>query len=760
MTSQLGDEGLHPMVSTLLGGGTIPTPPIKSYSRERMMELKSTKASMTRPENLSDDFNGEDGKFSPLKWLEHRWEIEGIKNRPMLKKIDSLCAGADENTGLSPQRRAFSSGCKAPTDDKGRDGEYERLGGHGKNWRNGSNGGADKFASRGTDFKTSFQKGGPLDRGGARGTDWKKDAARGTKFSQRREERLTSVSGSDKLPEWADGPTTMDDMIELRGFDEPKKGKNKKVSKEKKEAPKPAENRECAGSCPSSTGLSSKEPLDDPAIAHSELSSGALPATDHELAALLGLDIQKTSRKAGGKDEAYQVKGEESVSGSSRLSRFFGKKSKSPELEAMFASAGIATNDENVVNPMLAKLFVNSGAENNPAPSGHGDLKGSIRVEDIEKGMEAKESAKGNALQDPSQQAQLIHHLQKMAKQQAEAQQQQQQHQRQPTPPNGAPSHHQNMPHMMPSSMPLVADLALLNSFAQSPLVLNAYCENQLQEAVNAAVRANNGQPIPQQLHEQLRMASHRNKSFLQSQTLAFVNMRNQQQVMQQLQHAAQQQQNQQKGRTPVMIPASVQRQLQKSSSNVDQKKEKSGQSPLETTQDGPDAQSDITAHLKKLQLQQNYANMMQAMNPGLGWQRGNPAEQQQQQQFPPNVQMLLAQQHQHQVNQAAQLHNFKMMMSRHQQQQQQMMIAKAIQIQQAQQQQMAMQEKMNQHQQPTVPSELSQVGPIQTPLEKLLASVGVQGSQFTGSGDRLPRSARPMSLEDLEKQLTAAQQK
>lgn len=53
------------------------------------------------------------------------------------------------------------------------------------------------------------------------------------------------------------------------------------------------------------------------------------------------------------------------------------------------------------------------------------------------------------------------------------------------------------------------------------------------------------------------------------------------------------------------------------------------------------------------------------------------------------------------------------------------------------------------QQHQPVVPSELSQVlkskrlpisisnlqvGPIQTPLEKLLASVGVQGSQFTGS--------------------------
>ncbi|KIH51264.1 hypothetical protein ANCDUO_18651 [Ancylostoma duodenale] len=63
--------------------------------------------------------------------------------------------------------------------------------------------------------------------------------------------------------------------------------------------------------------------------------------------------------------------------------------------------------------------------------------------------------------------------------------------------------------------------------------------------------------------------------------------------------------------------------------------------------------------------------------------------------------------------------------------------------------------------------------GPIQSPLEKLLAAAGVQPSQFTGAspdtnssfqsgsqnvghGARMPPpSVRPMSLEELERKLT-----
>lgn len=172
-----------------------------------------------------------------------------------------------------------------------------------------------------------------------------------------------------------------------------------------------------------------------------------------------------------------------------------------------------------------------------------------------------------------------------------------------------------------------------------------------------------------------------RNKAFLQSQTLTFVSLQQQHQNIQQ--HQQQQQHHQHKGRTPAMIPASVQRQLQKSSSNADQKKEKTSQSPPESNQETSDAhnQSDAMNQLKKLHMQQNYANMVQAMNSGVGWARGNGVvngqQQHPQQQLPPNVQMLMAQ------HQQAQMQHLKMMMSRAQQQH--MLMAKIAQMQQQQ---------------------------------------------------------------------------
>lgn len=241
-------------------------------------------------------------------------------------------------------------------------------------------------------------------------------------------------------------------------------------------------------------------------IAYSAGGAGVLPATDQELAALLGcLEIPKSSRKAGGKDDLWPNKSEEPSGGSSRLSRFFGKKSKSPELDAMIASGG-GTNDENAAST-LAKLFGANGSDSNgPSAVNHNELKGGLRLEDLEKNMEAKDTTKVSPLQDPSQHAQLLQHLQKVAQKQSEAALHQQQlHQmqqshRQPTPPNAGPQmvHHS----MGQPGMPIVADPMLLNSFAQHPILLNTYCENQLQEAINAAIRANNGQQIPPQLRK------------------------------------------------------------------------------------------------------------------------------------------------------------------------------------------------------------------------------------------------------------------
>lgn len=58
----------------------------------------------------------------PEKWVEYRWICEGIENRPNAasKRKEKLKAEALENesTVLSPQRRGFSSGCRAASPTK------------------------------------------------------------------------------------------------------------------------------------------------------------------------------------------------------------------------------------------------------------------------------------------------------------------------------------------------------------------------------------------------------------------------------------------------------------------------------------------------------------------------------------------------------------------------------------------------------------------------------------------------------------------
>uniref|UniRef100_A0A1I7X2Z0 Eukaryotic translation initiation factor 4E transporter n=1 Tax=Heterorhabditis bacteriophora TaxID=37862 RepID=A0A1I7X2Z0_HETBA len=373
MSSQSEDEdGVHPLVSNLLGQKFIPrTGHVFRYDRDEMMRLSRVPLSVSRPENLSVDFNGEDGKFSPFKWLEHRWEVEGIKNRAPAKKLqDVLNAGAmDENAGLSPQRRGWSGGCRAPqaSDDKGKeansgggfgidgwnvsdgrsDREKDRLGSTGtKNWRSGANGGAEKYSvAKSNDFKLPFQKtSGTSDRNG-RSSTWRS----GTEAKERERSHMFSNSSgkfvqsknyrddrNERMPEWADGPTTMDDMIELRGFEEPaKKGKKnasnrergarerEKEEKEKKlEAKRDRENgkmqietqqrsvsRESSSGCATSTGSMPT----------------ALPESDAELAAILGLlDMQDDmgcmfEKPSPPKENVAATP----ASSGSRLSRFF-----------------------------------------------------------------------------------------------------------------------------------------------------------------------------------------------------------------------------------------------------------------------------------------------------------------------------------------------------------------------------------------------------------------------------------------------------
>ncbi|KAJ1364355.1 hypothetical protein KIN20_024438 [Parelaphostrongylus tenuis] len=251
------------MVSNLLGG-KFPqqTGQVLRYDREEMMRLSTAPLNLQRPAYLSVEFNGDDGKFSPFKWLEHRWEVEGIKNRaPATKLQDALSAGAvDDNAGLSPQRRGFSGGCRAPADDKRKDGlpsgsgfgseggwagaekERDRLGStNSKSWRSGSNGSADKYFAKGSDLKLPFKSSSANIRGGNSNSNsagsWRTEmkdrgSSLGTgKYTQNRNQRDERDRG-ERISEWADGFTTMDDMIELRGFEEP-------IKKSKKGAAKP-----------------------------------------------------------------------------------------------------------------------------------------------------------------------------------------------------------------------------------------------------------------------------------------------------------------------------------------------------------------------------------------------------------------------------------------------------------------------------------------------------------------------------------------
>lgn len=64
----------------------------------------------------------DEGNFEPEKWLEYRWICEGVESRSNtnIKRKEKLKVEALEGdtTVLSPQRRAFSSGCRGASPTK------------------------------------------------------------------------------------------------------------------------------------------------------------------------------------------------------------------------------------------------------------------------------------------------------------------------------------------------------------------------------------------------------------------------------------------------------------------------------------------------------------------------------------------------------------------------------------------------------------------------------------------------------------------
>ncbi|KAK6057798.1 hypothetical protein COOONC_04641 [Cooperia oncophora] len=333
---------------------------------------------------------------------------------------------------------------------------------------------------------------------------------------------------------------------------------------------------------------------------------------------------------------------------------------------------------------------------------------------------------------------------------------------------------------------------------AENPALVQAHIQAQLHQAMAAQLAANGGVGVPPaHMHDQIRATLLR----LQQQQLVA---------------AAAAQGKLGKVRPPTqMIPSSVQRQMNKASTsqaeetvhrgsrtdqdaspthmaepdvleaaarnNADMLKKMQMQhqyaAMMNAMQDVLEAAARNNADmLKKMQMQHQYAAMMNAMQGGLPMAAWRPPPPNSNSAVPPNpqaqAQILM------QMAQVQQLAHAQQQMRLKQQ-----ALAKIMQLQ-GHQQAVAAASGM---QVPNVPERSSQnytgsssfgaasdlSGPIQSPLEKLLAAAGVQPSQFTGGsqesssfqnssqgvgpvGTRMPPpSVRPMSLEELERKLT-----
>ncbi|ETN79748.1 hypothetical protein NECAME_02571 [Necator americanus] len=337
-------------------------------------------------------------------------------------------------------------------------------------------------------------------------------------------------------------------------------------------------------------------------------------------------------------------------------------------------------------------------------------------------------------------------------------------------PPSASPF----IPPVLPPGAPMVPPALLARMAAENPALVQAHIQAQLHQAMAAqlaAAQSNGGVGIPPaQMHEQIRA------SLLRLQ-------------QQQLVAAAAAQGKLGKVRPPTqMIPSSVQRQMNKASTSQPDEASHRG---ARSEQDGsPTHLSDTDPleaaarnnadMLKKMHMQHQYAAMMNAMQGGLPMAAWRPPPPNSNSAVPPNAQvqaqMLM------QMAQVQQLAHVQQQLRI--KQQQQAALAKLMQLQHGHQQAVAAAAGMqipntadrNSHNFGSSSSfgagaDLS--GPIQSPLEKLLAAAGVQPSQFTGAssdssssfqggsqsvahGARMPPpSVRPMSLEELERKLT-----
>jgi hypothetical protein len=170
------------------------------YSREEMLRIKETPLAQQRLECLSTQFNDDKGLFAPDKWFDQTYAHD--THNKTVSRTKKLLNRGEEELGLSPQRRQFAGGCvPGSTHNKSEQGNS-------KIWRNGKSGNRDDSS------KNESQN-----------NRWKHN-----KDNDKQNRHRSHTSYTEELPEWMESKISVNDVIELKGFD----GHNTESSSSKK----------------------------------------------------------------------------------------------------------------------------------------------------------------------------------------------------------------------------------------------------------------------------------------------------------------------------------------------------------------------------------------------------------------------------------------------------------------------------------------------------------------------------------------------
>uniref|UniRef100_A0A0K0F713 Uncharacterized protein n=1 Tax=Strongyloides venezuelensis TaxID=75913 RepID=A0A0K0F713_STRVS len=220
------------------------------YSRTELMRIKETPASNEIPDYLLKDFIDEKGVFSVENWMDHIWEINGItnKNEGKTKKVRAFIKKDDHSNFdtvaniLSPQRKGFSSGCRAASPENSTQEKNKSSGFNSSKFKSSH----DTF-SKASPLVSSESRRQPKDYGRAldkdtfgRGKSWNTSDSFKPSFARNSGAKMKNFDRSqsdEEVPEWLDDECDLNADFELKGFDEDddffgKKSRNKKNKRE------------------------------------------------------------------------------------------------------------------------------------------------------------------------------------------------------------------------------------------------------------------------------------------------------------------------------------------------------------------------------------------------------------------------------------------------------------------------------------------------------------------------------------------------